>query len=138
MRSRRLTLPRRRNLARAQRLQAGASVPPSRLIHYRRMKDPHATLRDQVLKRALDGAGEADTALRNAAADRKGVPPELQPLIDKIHDHAYKVTDEDLAQLQKKYNDDQLFEIVVSAALGASRKRLLAGLAALENTKDRP
>lgn len=100
------------------------------------MKDPHATLRDQVLKRVLEGAGETDQALRRAAADRKDLPAELQPLIDKIHDHAYKVTDEDLAQLQKKYNDDQLFEIIVSAALGASRKRLLAGLAALENTRD--
>ena len=102
------------------------------------MKDPHATLRDQVLERVLDGAGDTEKALRHAAADRTRVPPELQPLIDKIHDHAYQVTDEDLAQLQKKYSDDQLFEIIVSAALGASRKRLLAGLAALENTKDQP
>ncbi|HEX4469062.1 MAG TPA: hypothetical protein VH080_05985 [Gemmatimonadaceae bacterium] len=101
------------------------------------MKDPHATLRDQVLERALDGAGETDEALRHAAADRKSLPPELQQLIDKIHDHAYQVTDEDLAQLQKKYDDDELFEIIVSAALGASRHRLLAGLAALENTKDK-
>jgi hypothetical protein len=46
------------------------------------------------------------------------------------------VTDEDLVRLQKKYDDDELFEIIVSASLGASRKRLLAGLAALENTKD--
>ena len=102
------------------------------------MNDPHATLRDQVLKRVLDGVGETDKALRNAAANRKGLPPELQPLIDKIHDHAYKVTDEDLAQLQKKYTDDQLFEIIVSAALGASRQRLEAGLDALEKTKDEP
>lgn len=101
------------------------------------MKDPHATLRDQVLRQVLDGTGETDKALRQAAADRRSVPPELQQLIDKIHDHAYKVTDEDLAQLQQKYNDDQLFEIIVSAALGASRQRLLAGLAALEHTKDK-
>jgi phage gp29-like protein len=101
------------------------------------MKDPHATLRDQVLKRVLDGTGETDKALRHAAADRKDLPPDLQQLIDKIHDCAYKVTDEDLAQLQKKYNDDQLFEIIVSASLGASRKRLLAGLAALEKTEDK-
>ena len=91
-----------------------------------------------MLERVLDGAGETENALRHAAADRKGLPGELQQLIDKIHDHAYKVTDEDLAQVQKKYNDDQLFEIIVSAALGASRKRLLAGLAALENTEDKP
>jgi alkylhydroperoxidase family enzyme len=101
------------------------------------MKDPYAMLRDQVLKRVLDGAGETEQALRHAAADRKDVPPDLQRLIDKIHDHPYKVTDEDLAKLQQTYDDDQLFEIIVSAALGASRKRLFAGLSALENTEEK-
>ena len=52
-------------------------------------------------------------------------------LVDKVHRHAYKVADEDIKQLQAKYGDDQMFEIVVSAALGASRNRLLAGLKAL-------
>jgi hypothetical protein len=101
------------------------------------MNDPHAALRDQVLARVLDGAGESDPALRRAAADGKGLPEDLQSLIDKIHAHAYKVTDDDLARLQPKYGDDQLFEIIVSAALGASRKRLFAGLDALEKTGDR-
>jgi hypothetical protein len=43
------------------------------------------------------------------------------------------VTDDDIARVQSKYGDDQLFEIIVSAALGASRNRLLAGLTALEH-----
>ncbi|HJR67859.1 MAG TPA: hypothetical protein VJ802_15620 [Gemmatimonadaceae bacterium] len=60
------------------------------------------------------------------------MPEELQTLVDKIHRHAYRVTDEDFARLRTKYQDDQLFEVVVSAALGASRKRLLAGLKALD------
>ncbi|HKW11232.1 MAG TPA: hypothetical protein VJO33_12695 [Gemmatimonadaceae bacterium] len=99
------------------------------------MDDLHARLRDKVLDRVLDGAGESEPAIRRAAADGKGVPlpSDLQPLIDKIHRHAYKVTDEDLARLQPTYGDDKLFEIIVSAALGASRKRLAAGLRALEN-----
>ena len=99
------------------------------------MHDPHAALRDQVLGRVLEGPGETDPAVRRAAADGKGVPPDLQALVDKIHNHACKVTDEDLARLQTRYSDDQLFEIVVSAALGASRKRLFAGLAALEKAR---
>jgi hypothetical protein len=101
------------------------------------MHDAHETLRDQVLKRVLDGQGESDPATRHAAANGKGVPPDLQPLIDKIHEHAYKVTDEDLARLQPTYGDDRLFEIIVSAALGASRDRLIAGLEALEGTEER-
>jgi alkylhydroperoxidase family enzyme len=96
------------------------------------INDPHANLRDQVLKSVLSGPGESDPAIRNAVADGGNVPAELHVLIDKIHRHAYKVTDEDIKRLQAKYGDDQMFEIVVSAALGASRNRLLAGLNALD------
>ena len=95
------------------------------------MTDPHAALRDRVLDIVLDGPGEADPALRKAAADDAGLPADLQPLVDKIHRHAYKVTDDDIARAQAKYGDDRMFEIVVSAAVGASRKRLVAGLEAL-------
>jgi len=70
--------------------------------------------------------------IRQAAANGSGVPADLQSLVDKIHRHAYKVTDDDIARAQAKYGDDKMFEIVVSAALGASRNRLLAGLKALE------
>ena len=95
------------------------------------INDPHAELRDQVLERVIQGPAESDPAIRAAAADGKGAPADLQPLIDKIHRHAYKVTDEDIARAQAKYGDDRMFEIVVSAALGASRNRLRAGLKAL-------
>ena len=94
--------------------------------------DPHSELRDRVFRTVYDGPGESDPAVRNAVAEATGVPADLQALVDKIHRHAYKVTDDDLARLRATYSDDQMFEIVVSAALGASRKRLFAGLAALE------
>lgn len=93
--------------------------------------DPHAALRDQVLDQVLTGPGQTDPALRQAAANDSGLPADLQPLVEKIHAHAYKVTDADIAKLQATYGDDKMFEIIVSAALGASRKRLLAGLRAL-------
>jgi alkylhydroperoxidase family enzyme len=94
--------------------------------------DPHATLRDRVLDRVLSGPGVAEPALRRAAAAGAGLPGDLQALVEAIELHAYRVTDEDLTRLRASYDDDQLFEIVVSAALGASRRRLAAGLAALE------
>ena len=94
--------------------------------------DPHAKLRDEVLNRVLNGPGESEPALRSAVADGKAAPAELHVLVDKIHRHAYKVTDEDIKRLQAKYGDDQMFEIVVSAALGASRNRLLTGMKALD------
>ena len=94
--------------------------------------DPHAALRDAALERVLRGPGESDPALRSAAADGAGLPDELQALVTKVHEHAYKVTDEEISALQARYGDDKMFEIIVSAALGASRKRLFAGLKALE------
>jgi hypothetical protein len=94
--------------------------------------DPHAVLRDRVLDSVLRGPGETDPELRMSVAEQKNVPDELKQLIEKIHRNAYKVTDEDISRLQSRYNDDQLFELVVSAAIGASRERLLAGLDALE------
>ena len=94
--------------------------------------DPHAHLRDRVLERVLEGDGDMDAAIRQAAAEGRGVPADVQTLVDKIHRHAYKVTDDDIARLRSTYSDDQLFELVVSASLGASRNRLMAGLAALE------
>ena len=93
--------------------------------------DPHATLRDRVLNRVLLGAGVSEPNLRQAAAKGEGLPVDLQKLIDKIHSHAYKVTDEDMATAQRTYGDDRMFEIIVSAALGASDQRLQAGLKAL-------
>ena len=94
--------------------------------------DPHALLRQKVLRAVLDGPGETDPSLRYAAAEGAGVPEDLAALVEKIHRHAYRVTDEDIEALQARYGDDRLFEVVVSAAVGASRNRLLAGLKALE------
>ncbi len=95
--------------------------------------DPHATLCDRVLRSVLEGTGESSPSIRRAAAAGSNVPADLQVLVDKIHQHAYKVTDDDVARVQGTYGDDQLFEIIVSATLGASRNRLLAGLEALED-----
>jgi len=94
--------------------------------------DPHSALREQVLQTVIQGEGESDPSIRRAAAEGRGVPADLEALVDKIHNRAYTVRDEDVARIQAKYGDDALFEIIVSAALGASRNRLLAGLHALD------
>ncbi len=96
------------------------------------MTDPHASLRDLVLQTVLEGPGETRPGLRKSVSEATFVPKDLKALVDKIHRHAYKVTDEDIAKPQEKYGDDQMFEIVVSAALGASQIRLMAGLEALD------
>ena len=52
--------------------------------------------------------------------------------VDMVARHAYKLTDDDLAALQRAgSSEDAIFEITVSAALGAALGRLERGLAAL-------
>jgi len=97
------------------------------------MNDPHAALRDRALKSVLDDPAHSDATLRNSAARNAGLPNDLQYLVAKIHQHAYRVTNDDVARAQKVYGDDKLFEIIVSAAMGASKQRLDAGLRAVED-----
>jgi len=57
---------------------------------------------------------------------------ELAAYVDTVAQHAYRVTDEHLGRLrQAGHSDDSLFEMTVSAALGAALGRLERGLAAL-------
>jgi hypothetical protein len=94
--------------------------------------DPYAAFRDRVTATVLDGPAIAPQSVRRAAAAGRDLPADLQPLVDKIRAHAYRVTDEDVARAQATRGDDALFELIVSAALGAAHDRLTAGLRALE------
>ena len=62
--------------------------------------------------------------------------PALHGYVDKVARHAYRVTDEDIAALRTAgYSDDQLFEVTLSAAVGAAWARLDRGLAALKGSR---
>ena len=90
--------------------------------------DLQAATRDAV----VDGPGSTDSALRRQVAS--GQPPsQLAALVQKIFDHAYRVTDDDVDALRSCYSEEQLFELMVAAAVGASEHRLEAALAALES-----
>ena len=97
---------------------------------------PATTPSLQALQRAtrdtvLDGPGQVDPSLRRQVA--LGQPPaDLAVLVQKIRDHAYKVTDADVDALRARYDDDRLFEVIIAAALGAAEHRLQRALAALE------
>ena len=70
--------------------------------------------------------------LSNSRQTTAAIPLELEAYISKVALHAHKVTDEDVTELKALgYTEDDLFEITISAALGAGRARLNAGLAAL-------
>jgi len=102
--------PRGRYAAYTARLADGVLTQPGHTL---------PALRRAVLARASGAPGE-------------DVPPALAAYVDKVARHAYKVTDEDLGRLQQAgHSDDALFEVTVSAALGAALGRLERGLAAL-------
>ena len=83
----------------------------------------------------LDGRGSTDATVRRQVASG-APPPELAVLVQKIRDHAYRVTDDDVDALRARYTEDQLFEVIVAAALGAAEDRLKAALAAVEAACD--
>lgn len=109
-------------------------------------RNHHRTQATQALVDAvLAGPGTTQPALRQAIQAQAStlgghavethaeVPSAVVPYINKIARYAYKVTDEDVEALQQAgYSEDALYEITISAALGAGLARLYTGLAALE------
>ena len=93
--------------------------------------------RQRLVDALLSAPGDAPESLRgavlqHAAGVRDGVPPALTSYVDNVARHAYRVTDEDITALQRAgYSDDTIFEITVTAAVGAALQRLERGIAAL-------
>jgi hypothetical protein len=96
----------------------------------------------RITDAVLAGPGHTPSELRRAVLARaarlagaRGGAPAPAPFanyVDKVAQHAYKVTDADVTGLQQAGNsDDVLFEVTVAAALGAALGRLERGMAAL-------
>ena len=94
-------------------------------------------LRKRLVHAVLTAPGETPEALRRAVLEHAsgahdGVPPAFTRYVEKVANHAYRVTDEDIAALRNAgQSDDSLFEITVAAAVGAALHRLERGMAAL-------
>jgi hypothetical protein len=85
-----------------------------------------------VVARILEGDGKASHAQRRAAFDNAGLAVPLSTLIDKLTKHAYTVTDADIAAARALgLSEDQIFEIVVAAAVGQATRQYDTALAAL-------
>jgi len=83
-------------------------------------RDPHAGRMKLVLDSVFSGPGTLDASIRKAAAAGKGVPETLVSYVQKVQKESYKIMDLDIEALrQNGYSEDQIFELTVSAALGA-------------------
>jgi len=89
--------------------------------------------RKALASRILEGAGKASPSERRAAFNNSGLAEPIGALVDKVARHAYMVTDEDItaARLSGR-SEDQVFEIVVCAAIGQATRQHDTALAALE------
>jgi len=86
-----------------------------------------------LIARILEGDGTVSRSHRRAAFDNAGLSEPLRTLSDKVARHAYKVTDEDIvAARESGLNEDQIFEIVVCAAVGQATRQYDTAVAALE------
>jgi alkylhydroperoxidase family enzyme len=98
----------------------------------------------QVVTALLTSAGRSPSQLRQAIAayaacrasrqEATGeVPAALISYVEKVALYAYKTTDADVEQLiAVGYSEDEIFEITLSAALGASLAQLEQGMVALK------
>ena len=90
-------------------------------------------LLDALLQTPADTEASVRRAvLERAGGARDGIPEILRSYVDKVANHAYRVTDQDVAALKAAgLSDDRIFEITVAAAVGAAMHRLNRGMAAL-------
>jgi alkylhydroperoxidase family enzyme len=85
-----------------------------------------------LVDRVLNGEGRTSAEQRARAFSNADMPTPLGTLISKVATRPAQVTDADFAATKAAgFTEDQLFELVISAAVGQSARLYEAGLAAL-------
>lgn len=86
-----------------------------------------------LITRILEGDGRATPVQRRAAFDNARLNESLSILVNKVARYAYRVTDEDITSVKASgFTEDQIFELVICAALGQSTRQYESALAALD------
>jgi hypothetical protein len=89
--------------------------------------------RRALVARILEGEGTAPRAQRRAAFENAGLEEPVLTLARKGSERAHSVTDEDIARArQAGLSEDQVFELVVCAAVGQATRQFDSAFAALE------
>lgn len=90
-------------------------------------------LHKALVTRILEGAGEAPAAQRRAAFDDAGLAEPVGALMQKVALHSWRVSDEDIAAVRASgLSEDQLFELMICAAVGQATRQYDAAIAALD------
>ena len=95
-------------------------------------EDKKRTAHRALVTRVLEGDGRAARAERRAAFENAGLAEPLRTLIDKVATQPTRVTDEDIAAVKASgTSEDQIFELVVCAAIGQATRQYETALDAL-------
>ena len=87
-----------------------------------------------LVRRILEGDGNASQSDRRAAFNNTGLAEPLGTLVDKVAKHAYRVTDEDITAAKVSgLSEDQVFEIILCAAIGQATRQYETAFAALKD-----
>ena len=90
-----------------------------------------------LIARLLDGDARASKDQRRAAFENAGLDGPTASLVAKVARDAQQICDEDFAAAREMLSEDELFELVVCAAVGqASRQHDVAVAALAEATKE--
>lgn len=94
-------------------------------------------LHGALLARIFGGTATAPLDLRRAAFDNAGLDEPISTLVDKVALGSYRVIDEDVAAARAAgLSEDQIFEIVVCAAVGQATRQYVGALAVLADVTD--
>ena len=94
--------------------------------------DPYVTKMTRLRHAVTSSPASLSPVVRQSIIDGRNLSGPLGPYVRKVAEHAYEITDEDIASLHvANYTDDEIFEATVSAALGAGLFRLDCVLRAL-------
>ena len=89
--------------------------------------------RTALIARILEGDGRASREQRRAAFDNGPTSGPLATLVHKVAKQAHEVTDGDIAAARAQgLSEDQIFEVVVCAAIGQATRQYDSALAALD------
>lgn len=94
-------------------------------------RELHAAL----VARIVEGPGHAEQAQRRAALDNNNAElrEPLATIVSKVALAASSLTDEDISRARAAgASEDQLFELIVCAAVGQASRQYAAGIAALD------
>lgn len=90
-------------------------------------------LRRALISRILEEDASTPRTLRHAAFENVRLTEPLNSLVEKVAKHADRVSDDDFAAAKAAgYTEEQLFELVVCAAVGEATRQYENALAALD------